>query len=184
MGSEALISSLRSVNGAVMVVIVMGVTGSGKTTIAQAVAVAKHWQFVDADDFHPAANKAKMARGEPLTDGDRLPWLQILHTEIQHWLATGQSTTLACSALKRSYRDLLSAHHRDVKFVYLKGSYDLIAQRLSQRQGHFAKLDLLQSQFATLEEPTTDEAIHIAIDQALGAIVQAISMAIPERTAK
>ncbi len=161
-----------------MIVILMGVAGSGKTTIAQALAVANQWHWVDADDFHSAANKAKMARGEPLTDADRRPWLQTLHDQIQQWLVTEQSTVLACSALKRNYRELLSANDPAVRFFYLKGSYDLIAQRLSQRQGHFANLDLLQSQFATLEEPSPDEAIPIAIDQDVAAIVRAIEVAL------
>jgi gluconokinase len=164
-----------------MIVILMGVSGAGKSTIAQALATANHWQWVDADDFHPDANKAKMSRGQSLTDADLDPWLQTLHAQIQQWLITGQSMVLACSALKRKYRDMLNANHPEVKFVYLKGSYDLIAQHLSNRQGHFAKLDLLQSQFATLEEPTPDEAVHIAIDQDVEAIVQAINVALENK---
>jgi gluconokinase len=160
-----------------MIIILMGVAGSGKTTIAQALAAAHQWRWVDADDFHSTANQAKMSRGEPLTDADRYPWLQTLHDQIGQWLAAEQSTVLACSALKHQYREVLS-NHPAVKFIYLKGSYDLIAQRLSRRQGHFANLNLLQSQFDTLEEPSPDEAIPIAIDQDVAAIVQAIQVAL------
>ena len=146
-------------------IVIIGVSGSGKSTISEALAAAHHWQYIDADDFHSAANKAKIARNEPLTDADRLPWLQTLHTQIRHWIDTNQTTVLACSALKRSYRDLLSGKDPAVKFVYLKGSYDLIAKHLREREDHFAKEGILKSQFATLEEPSPDEAIWIDIDR-------------------
>jgi gluconokinase len=166
-------------------VIVMGVSGCGKTTIAQALATANHWQCFDADNFHSAANKAKMDRDEPLTDADRLPWLQTLHTQILQWLQADRSTVLACSALKRSYRDLLCANNPAVRFIYLNGSYELIAERLSQRKDHFAKLGLLQSQFDALEPPTPDQAIEIDLDayanlpsaEGIEAIVKAINAA-------
>jgi gluconokinase len=108
---------------------------------------------VDADDFHPPANVEKMKRGIPLTDEDREPWLKALHDKIVEWIAEGRNVVLACSALKQSYRDQLRVGP-DVKFVYLKGSYELFSQRVLARKGHFAKQDLLASQFATLEEPT------------------------------
>jgi gluconokinase len=108
---------------------------------------------VDADDFHPPSNVEKMKHGIPLTDADREPWLKALHDKIVEWTAEKRSVVLACSALKQSYRDELRASS-DVKFVYLKGSYQLFSERVLARKGHFAKQDLLASQFATLEEPT------------------------------
>ncbi|WP_309739338.1 gluconokinase, GntK/IdnK-type [Chamaesiphon sp. OTE_20_metabat_361] len=148
-----------------IVIVIIGVSGSGKSTIAHALAAAHHWQYVDADDFHSATNKAKIANNEPLTDTDRLPWLQTLRTQIRHWLDTDRTTVLACSALKRSYRELLSDNDPAVKFVYLKGSYAFIAKNLQEREDHFAKEGILKSQFETLEEPSPDEAIWIEIDR-------------------
>jgi gluconokinase len=136
-----------------MIVIVMGTTGSGKTTIGSLLAKRMGWEFVDADDFHPPSNVEKMKHGIPLTDADREPWLKALHDKILEWTAEKRSVVLACSALKQSYRDELRASS-DVKFVYLKGSYQLFSERVLARKGHFAKQDLLASQFATLEEPT------------------------------
>jgi gluconokinase len=135
-----------------MIVIVMGTTGSGKSTIGSLLANRLGWEFVDADDFHPPANVEKMKHGIPLTDADREPWLKALHDKIVQWSAQGRDVVLACSALRQSYRDELRASN-DVKFVYLKGSYELFSQRVLSRKGHFAKQDLLASQFATLEEP-------------------------------
>jgi gluconokinase len=136
-----------------MIVIVMGTTGSGKTTIGSLLAERLGWQFADADDFHPAVNVEKMKHGIPLTDADRLPWLAILRDKIIEWNATHRNFILACSALKQTYRDELRVSS-DVRFVYLKGSYELFSQRVLARKGHFAKQDLLASQFADLEEPT------------------------------
>ena len=136
-----------------MIVIIMGTTGSGKTTIGTLLAKRLGWEFVDADDFHPPANVEKMKRGIALTDADREPWLKALHDKIVEWITEVSNVVLACSALKQSYRDELRAG-RDVKFVYLKGSYELFSQRVLVRKGNFAKQDLLASQFATLEEPT------------------------------
>ena len=136
-----------------MIAIVMGTTGSGKTTIGTLLAKRLGWEFVDADDFHPPANVEKMKHGIPLTDADREPWLGTLHDKIVQWSAEGRNVVLACSALKQSYREELRATS-DVEFVYLKGSYELFSQRVLARKGHFAKQDLLASQFATLEEPT------------------------------
>jgi gluconokinase len=135
-----------------MIVIVMGTTGSGKTTIGTLLAKRMGWQFVDADDFHPPANVEKMKHGIPLTDADREPWLKALHDRIVEWIAEARNVVLACSALKQSYRAELRAGP-EVSFVYLKGSFDLFSQRVLARKGHFAKQDLLASQFATLEEP-------------------------------
>jgi gluconokinase len=136
-----------------MIVIVMGTTGSGKTTVGSLLAKSMGWEFVDADGFHPPSNVEKMKHGIPLTDADREPWLKALHDKIVEWTAEKRSVVLACSALKQSYRDELRASS-DVKFVYLKGSYQLFSERVLARKGHFAKQDLLASQFATLEEPT------------------------------
>jgi gluconokinase len=136
-----------------MIVIVMGTTGSGKTTIGSLLAERLGWEFVDADDFHPPANVEKMKQGIPLTDTDREPWLRALHDKIVEWTAEKRSVALACSALKQRYREELHASSR-VKFVYLKGSYELFSRRVLTRKGHFAKQDLIASQFAALEEPT------------------------------
>lgn len=136
-----------------MIVLVMGVTGSGKTTVGVLLAARLQWEFADADDFHPPANIEKMEHGIPLTDEDRLPWLQALHGKIAAWLSQGHNAVLACSALKQHYRQILW-NGPEVKLVYLKGSYDLILRRIASRQHHFAHEDLLASQFADLEEPT------------------------------
>jgi gluconokinase len=163
-----------------MIVILFGVSGCGKSTIAAALATANHWQYIDADDYHSEANKAKMAdpNSGGLNDADRLPWLQTLHEEILQWLKTNQHTVLACSALKRSYRDILKANHAHVRFVYLNGSYELIYKRLLKRQGHFATEELLNSQFEALELPLVAEAIQVEIGQDVEMIVRAINQAI------
>lgn len=143
-----------------MIIVVMGVTGSGKTTIGHVLAVRLGWKFADADDFHSVANKEKIHHGVPLTDADRQPWLATLHAQIQKWIASGESVVLACSALRQSYRDELGSGP-ETKFVYLKGTYDLIHDRLTHRTGHFADEHILVSQFATLEEPTDALAVDI-----------------------
>jgi gluconokinase len=145
-----------------MIVIVMGVTGSGKTTVARLLAEHLGWTFADADDFHPPANVEKIAHGVPLTDEDREPWLARLRVQITNWIANGQNAVLACSALKRTYRQELSVG-LEVRFVYLKGSPDLIARRLRLRRGHFADEKILASQFADLEEP--EAAVTVEISQ-------------------
>jgi gluconokinase len=145
-----------------MIVIVMGTTGSGKTTIGILLAKRLGWEFVDADDFHPPSNVEKMKHGIPLIDADREPWLKALRDKILEWNSEARSVVLACSALKQSYRDKLRASP-DERFVYLKGSLELFSERVLARKGHFAKQDLLASQFATLEEPTD----AIIVDAAL-----------------
>jgi gluconokinase len=136
-----------------MVILLMGVSGSGKTTIGKILAQQQHWQFKDADDFHSQTNKDKMQGGEALTDADRRPWLELLREEIDRSLQTKTDLILACSALKATYRQVLADKSDRVKFVYLKGSFELIQQRLQERHGHFMNPDLLRSQFDDLEEP-------------------------------
>jgi gluconokinase len=135
-----------------MILLVMGVTGSGKTTVGRMLADRLEWVYLEADDFHSAANKEKMHRGVPLTDADRLPWLEAMHTEMQAQDAQGKNVVLACSALREEYRVILTAG-LDVKLVYLRGPKELIARRLRQRAHHFAGESILDDQFAVLEEP-------------------------------
>jgi gluconokinase len=144
-----------------VIVVVMGVTGAGKTTIGVLLAQRLGWEFVDADSFHSPANVEKIRQGIALDDADRAPWLSAMRKAMEGWVAAGRSVVLACSALKQSYRDELLITGQ-TKFVYLKGSYELIAQRLRQRHGHFASETILASQFAALEEP--DDAITVEID--------------------
>jgi gluconokinase len=144
-----------------MIIILMGVSGSGKTTIGERLAQVLGWPFYDGDQFHPPTNVAKMRQGMPLTDEDRWPWLQALRTHIETWVQQGMSAVLACSALKQAYREYLIIDEAEVKLVYLKGDYDLIRDRLAQRQGHFMPPGLLASQFATLEEPKQGVVVDI-----------------------
>ncbi len=146
-----------------MIVIVIGVSGSGKTTVGQALSVLAGWSFLDADDYHPEANVAKMSRGEPLTDADRAPWLEILRTEIAARLARGEDAILACSALKKAYRQQLQVDPARVRFVYLKVSPKLLQKRLEQRPDHFMKSSMLRSQLETLEEPDKGEAFTLKV---------------------
>ena len=140
-----------------VIVIVMGVSGSGKTTIAALLAGKLGCQFQEGDELHPKENVEKMRSGTPLTDADRMPWLRKIAEEIDGWRARGVCGVLTCSALKRSYRDLIIGDRHDVALVYLKGSRDLIHQRMAARHEHFMPIALLDSQFATLEEPMPDE---------------------------
>lgn len=139
------------------IVVVMGVSASGKTTIAAMLAGALRWQFLEGDDLHPRANVEKMRGGTPLTDADRLPWLKRIAAEIDGWRSRGESGVLACSALKRAYRDIIIGDREDVTLVYLRGTRDLIHRRMAARHDHFMPAALLDSQFATLEEPGPDE---------------------------
>ena len=139
------------------VIVVMGVAGAGKTLVGKTLARAIGWAFYDADDFHSRANIEKMSRGEPLTDDDRRPWLAAMRATIAGVIERADHGVLACSALKRSYRDIIIGDRPDVRLVYLKGSPDLIHRRLAARHGHFMPPSLLGSQVASLEEPTPDE---------------------------
>jgi gluconokinase len=147
-----------------VVILVMGVEASGKTTVGTLLAQGLGWMFVDADDFHSAANKAKMSRGIPLDDADRGPWLMAIHDFVRGETDAGHNVVLACSALKQSYRDQL-CQGLEMKVVYLKGGFDLFYSRLQKRQAHFAKETLLASQFATLEEPTDAVTIDAGLPQ-------------------
>jgi gluconokinase len=140
-----------------VIVVVMGVSGSGKSTVAALLAAALGCQFQEGDDLHPPENVEKMRTGIPLTDADRMPWLRKIAADIDGWRARGECGVLTCSALKRSYRDIIIGDRRDVVLVYLKGSRELIHQRMIARHGHFMPVALLDSQVATLEEPTPDE---------------------------
>jgi gluconokinase len=144
-----------------MIVIVMGVTGAGKTSVGRLLAEQLGWEFADADDFHPPSNVEKIRSGIALTDADRQPWLTRLRAAIAQWIADGRNVVLACSALKRSYRQELEAGP-EVRFVYLKGSAELIEARLRERRGHFADEQILASQFADLEEPESEVTVEIA----------------------
>jgi carbohydrate kinase (thermoresistant glucokinase family) len=157
------------------ILIVMGVSGSGKSTVAGALAERLGWALAEGDDFHPPGNIAKMHAGTPLTDADRFPWLKSIVGWIDTRLKAGQSGIVTCSALKRAYRDLLSKGRPEILFVYLKGSPAVMAKHLAGRQGHFMPASLLASQFDTLEEPGSDEPVlTVNDDQPVEAIVDEI----------
>ena len=140
-----------------VVIVVMGVSGSGKTTVAALLSAALGCQFQEGDDLHPRENVEKMQAGTPLTDADRMPWLRKIAETIDNWGARGESGVVTCSALKQSYRTIIIGERPGVTLVFLKGSYDLIRQRLAARHAHFMPVALLDSQFAALQEPTPDE---------------------------
>lgn len=146
------------------VFVVMGVSGCGKTTVGEALAAHLNCRFYDADDFHPPENIAKMERGIPLNDLDRAPWLARLAALIQEHLDNGETAVLACSALKKRYRDELRVSSQ-VQFIYLEGDFDLVWQRMQARRNHYMKAEMLHSQYDALEPPPVDEAIVIPIDQ-------------------
>ena len=153
-------------------IIVMGVAGCGKTTVGKSLAKHLGWDFYDADDFHPPENIAKMAKGIPLDDSDRVPWLAGLHDLIASSLKTDRPGVLACSALKERYRQQLMNGNEGVQIVYLKGSYDLIWSRMEKRTDHYMKPHMLKSQFDALEEPAN--ALTIDISMSADDIVQKI----------
>lgn len=155
-----------------MVVILMGVSGAGKTTIGRMLASALGWDFRDGDDLHSAANREKMNSGVALTDADRRPWLAAIRAMIDEYLARGTNAVVACSALKCSYREMLAADPARVRFVWLDGSREVIARRIATRRGHFMPAELLASQFADLEAPA--DALRIDVAAPPASIVTAI----------
>jgi len=160
-------------DGAGVIVLLMGVSGAGKTTVGTMLASQLGWEFADADDYHPAANVEKMRNGIPLTDADREPWLESLRSLIAAWIAAGKSAILACSALKQAYRDRLMVG-ASVRVVYLKADRELLRERLLLRRGHYMKEGMLESQIATLEEPA--DAIVLDARSSVEDIVRAIQM--------
>ena len=138
-------------------IIVMGVSGCGKSTVAALLAARLGWDFMEGDALHPQSNVEKMRQGIALTDEDRAPWLREIARTINGWRAAGKAGIIACSALRRRYRDIITDQKEDVRFVYLRGSFSLIEQRLASRQGHYMPASLLDSQFEALEEPGAGE---------------------------
>ena len=165
----------------VAAIVVMGVSGAGKSTVGRLTATRLDCPFRDADSFHPPANIAKMASGAPLTDADRWPWLQAIAAWIGEHRAAGTTCVATCSALKRAYRDLVTEGQRpDVRLVYLKGDMALIEARLAARRGHFMPPALLRSQFDALEEPSDEErAMVMSIDERPEEIAERVARALP-----
>jgi gluconokinase len=159
-----------------MILIVMGVSGCGKTTIGEMLAERLKCDFADADSFHSQANKDKMHKGIPLTDDDRWPWLKAIRASIVEKQADNTTHVYACSALKHVYRDILRDGNKDVTFVYLKGTAELLKERIKTRKGHFFDPALLQSQLDTLEPPGADEAIEVDIAWSPEKIVESVLM--------
>jgi gluconokinase len=160
-----------------MVIVVMGVPGSGKTVVGEMLARRLNWVFEDADNWHPASNIEKMRSGAPLTDEDREPWLRALNGAIRNWIADKRDVVLACSALRKWHRNALREGVPDresVRFVYLKGTYEEIDRRLSLRVEHFMPESLLRSQFAALEEPDSSEALVVDVSQPVATVVDSI----------
>ena len=146
-----------------MFCIIMGVSGSGKSTVGKLLSDRTGWNFYDADDFHPAANITKMSQGLPLNDEDRKPWLLQLKHLIHNTISQEQNAILACSALKSAYRDILQIDRPEVVLIYLQGDYEQIIARMQQRQGHFMGAEMLRSQFKILEEPQADLVVSVAL---------------------
>jgi gluconokinase len=167
-------------------VVVMGVSGSGKTTVADLLAKQLGWQFIEGDRLHPPANVEKMRQGIPLTDADRIPWLDRIGEQLKHWAAEGRSGVMTCSALKRAYRDRIRSGRPDVRFVYLKGSQALIKGRVAVRHHEYMPATLLSSQFDALEEPTPDEPV-VTVDAGgspeteVAAVIAALGLAVSRR---
>lgn len=164
------------------IIVVMGVSGSGKTTVAAMLAGALGAGFLEGDDVHPPANVEKMRSGSPLTDADRWPWLQTIARQVDRWRERGERGVVACSALKRAYRDILVGDRPEVGLVYLRGAPDLIQRRLAARHEHFMPAGLLSSQFSTLQEPAPEEdAIIVDVDRSPADIVADIVRRIEAR---
>ncbi len=156
------------------IIILMGVSGSGKTTVGQHLARELGWHFYEGDQFHPPQNVAKMSAGIPLSDEDRRPWLDQLAQLIDDCLAQNQPAIIACSALKHIYRQQLRGSDSRVRFVYLQGTYDTILRRMQERGDHFMRPEMLRSQFETLEPPNGEDALYVSIEQDVTAIVRTI----------
>lgn len=166
---------MKPVQGQALALVIMGVAGAGKTTTAQNLSRELGWPYRDADEFHPPANVAKMSRGEALTDEDRWPWLQAIASWMDEKLAAGQSCIVTCSALKRAYRDVLVGGRAGVRIIHLVGSRELIGGRMAARKDHFMPTSLLDSQFATLEQPADEEhVLNISVAQTPAAVVREI----------
>jgi gluconokinase len=166
-----------------VVVVLMGVSGSGKTTIGTHLSAELGWPFADADDYHSRANVEKMRNGIPLTDEDRVPWLETLRKLIEGWISAGTNAVLACSALKQAYRDRLNAGP-EVRFVFLKASSELLHHRLQARAGHYMKDNMLQSQLATLEPPANAIVIDVSgtVDESVQHIREKLQLNRDHRT--
>ena len=165
-----------------MILVIMGVSGCGKTTIAKGLCGRLGWQYQEGDALHPPANVEKMKAGHPLTDEDRWPWLRRIAEKIDEWRVKRVSGVVTCSALKRAYRDIIIGQRPDVLLVYPKGSKELIASRIAHRHAHFMPASLLDSQFATLEEPSPDEnPLIVDIDQTPDQIVDEVVERLRER---
>ena len=158
------------------ILIVMGVSGCGKTTIGQLLSAKLGCSFVDADDFHSPANVRKMGAGDALTDEDRWPWLETMAEKIRENIQQEQPMVLACSALKKAYRQMLCVERKHIQFIYLKGNYDTITQRMQMRDSHFMKASLLRNQFAVLEDP--EEAIVVDINRSPSDILATIQQSL------
>ncbi|AOJ20804.1 gluconokinase [Burkholderia cenocepacia] len=161
-----------------MILIAMGVSGAGKSLIGEMLAERLSCSYTDGDAFHSAANKEKMHHGIPLTDEDRWPWLRTIRAAIEEKQRAGETAVFTCSSLKRSYRDVLRGTDTDVRFVYLKGSFEVLQERLKSRTGHFFDPSLLKSQLDTLEEPGSDEAIEVSIELTPEQIVDQVMLKI------
>ncbi len=159
-----------------MIVVIMGVSGCGKTTVGQLYAQGHGWKFLDADDYHSPENIAKMRQGVPLQDEDRWPWLDRLNGLLKEASTQGESFVLACSALKQRYRDRIAQGLPELRWVYLKGNFDLLRARLEARKGHYMKAGLLESQFAALEEPS--DAFILDISRPPAELVDQLSAAL------
>jgi carbohydrate kinase (thermoresistant glucokinase family) len=165
-----------------MIVVVMGVSGCGKTTVSTLLAERLGWQYQEGDALHPPENVAKMSGGTPLTDTDRIPWLQRIAGRIDDWRRAGESGVITCSALKRTYRDIIIGNRPEVGLIHLKGTRELIGERLAARKGHFMPAALLDNQFATLQEPAAEErAITVEIGAPPTDIVEQIVRRLAER---
>jgi carbohydrate kinase (thermoresistant glucokinase family) len=174
--------SLQEHRQAARIAVIMGVSGSGKTTIGRALARRLGWRFQEGDALHPPENIAKMKAGHPLDDKDRAPWLAAIAAVIDEWRRRGACGVITCSALKRRYRDIIIGNRPDVRLVYLEGSRELIGKRIAVRHGHFMPASLLDSQFAALEPPAPDEhAIAVSVDAPVGSTVARLAAALQPR---